>query len=57
MGVVFGGGACGKHDAYGHALQEVVRAIDDGAHDLVLPVAQTGGGVIPIYRELPDNRF
>ncbi len=57
VGVVFCGGACGKYHAHGHAFQEVVGAIDDWAHDLVLPVAQTGGGVVPIYRELPNNRL
>ncbi len=57
MGVVLGGGACGKYHAYGHAFQKIIGAIDNWAHDLILPVAQTRGGVVPIYRELPNNRL
>ena len=57
MGVVFGSGTGAKYHAHGHSLQEVVGAVDDRAHDLVLPVAQARGGVVPIYRELPHNRL
>jgi hypothetical protein len=57
VGIVFRCGSCREYDAYGHPFQEVVGAIDDRAHDLVLPVAQTCGGVVPIYRELPNERL
>ena len=40
---------------YKFVFKKVIRAVDNGAQHLILPVTQGCGTAVPIERELPDD--